>query len=170
VVNNPVAGDWTIVVKGKKIPKGRQDYALVIAAGKGNDPPVRKNKGDFVIHRVLPSKGSIDAPAYSFKVGEPVFFHALVNVLDNASYADGFYGTMSVRFDMWDESGKLTYVLSGSLHNMAPCKPGEYRNLYWGYPAVPEEVPKGTFRVRTTVTMHNGITKTAPEEIVVTIE
>jgi hypothetical protein len=169
IVKNPQAGEWTIGVKGKKIPKGRQDYALVISAGNGNQAPVRKTNGDFRILRVVPSMGNVNLPIHDFNVGDPIYLHAQIEVLDNAAYDDGYFGTMSVRFELRDEAGVLVYVVSGSMHNMAPCAPGEYRELIWREEEIPEGIQTGTFRVRTTVTMHNGISRVAPEELWITL-
>ena len=78
-------------------------------------------------------------------------------------------GTMTVRFELRDEAGVLVYVLSGSMHNMAPCAPGEYRELTWREEEIPEGIQTSTFRVKTTVTMHNGISRVAPEELWITL-
>lgn len=170
LIINPKAGEWTIGVMGKKVPKGRQDYALVISVSKGNSPPIRKTDGDFTIHRVVPSLGDVNTPVYSFNIGDPIYLHALLDVIDNASYKDGYYGTLTVRFELRDESDTLVYVLSSSLHNMAPCAPGEYRELVWREEEIPEGIQTGTFRVKTIVTMHNGITRVAPEELTISIQ
>jgi len=166
-IDKPEAGEWTIGVIGKKIPKGRQDYVLVISASKGNDPPVKKANGDFSIHSVVPSKGDVNTPVYSFNIGDPFYLHALLDVKDNASYDDGYYGTVTVRFELRDESGRLVYVLSSSIHNIAP---GQYRDLVWREEEIPEGIQTGTFQVKTIVTMHNGITKVAPEELQITLQ
>ena len=169
-IDTPKAGEWTIGVKGKKIPKGRQDYALVISASEGNDPPVKMTNGDFTIHKVVPSQGDVNTPVYSFNIGDPIYLHALLNVTDNASYEAGYYGTITVRFELWDESDTLVYVCSNSMHNIAPSTPGEYRDLLWREEEIPEGIQTGTFRVKTIVTMHNGITKVAPEELTISLQ
>jgi hypothetical protein len=169
LVDNPQVGEWTIGVKGKKIPKGLQNYTLVIAASNGNDPPVKKTNGNFTIHRVVPSQGDVNAPVYNFSIGDPINLHALLNILDNALYKDGYYGTVSVRHELRDESGKLVYLLSSSIHDLAPTPPGQYSELVWAEPEIPEGIQTGTFRVKPIVTMHNGSTKVAPEEITITL-
>jgi hypothetical protein len=169
IVDTPEAGIWTIGVNGKKIPKGRQDYALVISASNGNNPPVKKTNGDFAIHRIVPSKGDVNTPVYSFNIGDPIYLHALLDVIDNATYKDGYYGTVTVRFELRDESDTLVYVFSSSLHNIAPSAPGQYRDLTWREEEIPEGVQTGIFRVKTIVTMHNGITKVAPEEFTISV-
>jgi hypothetical protein len=173
LIQNPQAGDWSVVVNGKKIPKGRQAYALVIAAGRGNEAPVLKANGNFLIHSVMPSKGNAALPQYTFRIGDPIYLHAQIEVLDNAFYPEalsGYYGTVSARFELRDESGTLSYVLSTSWSNMAPTNPGEYRDLHWRQEEIPEGLKTGNFRVRTIVTMHNGITKVAPEEYIITLQ
>jgi hypothetical protein len=169
-IDTPKAGKWTIGVKGKKIPKGRQDYALVISASKGNISPVKKTDGDFTIYRVVPSQGDVNTPVFSFNIGEPICLHALLDVMDNASYKGGYYGTVTVRFELRDESDTLVYVCSSSIHNMAPCAPGQYRELIWREEEIPEGIQTGTFRIKTIVTMHNGITRVAPEEITISLQ
>jgi hypothetical protein len=169
LINNPQAGEWTVGVKGKKIPKGPQNYTLVIAASNGNDPPVKKTNGDFTIHSVVPSRGDVNVPVYNFNIGDPINLHTLLNILDNAKYKDGYYGTVSVRHELRNESGMLVYVLSSSIHNLAPTPPGQYSELVWAEPEIPEGIQTGTFRLKTIVTMHNGITKVASEEITITL-
>jgi hypothetical protein len=169
MVKNPLPGAWTIGIKGKKIPKGAQKYALVISAGQGNEAPVRKHNGDFRILDVVASMGNVDLPVGRFNVGDPIYLHALIDVLDNASYEEGHYGTIHVRHELRDETGVLVYVLSSSLHNLAPNAPGEHRELVWREEEIPEGIQTGRFRVKTTVTMHNGISKTAPEEFWITL-
>jgi hypothetical protein len=169
LIDKPKAGEWTIGVKGQKIPKGRQDYALVISASKGNNPPVTKTDGDFTIHRVVASQGDVNTPVYNFNIGDPIYLHALLDVIDNASYKGGYYGTITVRFELRDESDTLVYVCSSSIHNMAPSAPGQYRELIWREEEIPEGIQTGTFRVKTIVTMHNGITKVTPEEITISL-
>ena len=142
---------------------------MVISASKGNIPPVKKTNGDFTIHRVVPSQGDVNTPVYSFNIGDPFYLHALLNVSDNASYKAGYYGTVTVRFELRDESDTLVYVLSSSIHNIAPSAPGQYRELIWSEEEIPEGIQTGTFRVKTIVTMHNGITKVAPEEITISL-
>lgn len=61
--------------------------------------------------------GNVNLPIHDFNVGDPIYLHALIEVLDNADYDDGYFGTMSVRFELRDEAGVLVYVLSGSMHN-----------------------------------------------------
>ena len=170
LIDKPKAGECTICVKGKKIPEGRQEYTLVISASNGNDPPVKLTNGDFTIHSVVASKGDVNTPVNSFSIGDPIYLHALLDVTDNVLYKDGYYGTVTVRFELRDESERLVYVLSSSLHNIAPSSPGQYRDLHWREEEIPEEAPTGTFRIKTIVTMHNGLTKVAPEEITITLQ
>ena len=169
-IDMPKAGEWNIGVNGKKIPKGRQDYALVISASDGNNPPVKMTNGDFTIHKVVPSQGDVNTPVYSFNIGDPIYLHALLNVMDNAAYKAGYYGTVTVRFELRDESDTLVYVFSSSIHNIAPSAPGQYRELLWREEEIPEGIQTGTFRVKTIVTMHNGITKVAPEELTISVQ
>jgi len=80
-----------------------------------------------------------------------------------------FLAEYESRFELRNESGKLEYVFSFS-NDLAPTHPGEFRELYYTIDEIPEGIPLGTFRVKTTVTMHNGITKIAPEELVIKIQ
>ena len=169
-IDNPQPGEWTIGVTGKKIPKGRQEYVLVISASRGNEPPIRKTNGDFTVHRVIPSQGDVNNPVYNFTFGDPITLHTLLTIHDNAHYEDGYYGTLSVRHELRDESGILVYVFSSSIHNLAPTPAGQYSELNWSESEIGEGIPTGTFRVKTTVTMHNGITKVAPEELILTLQ
>jgi hypothetical protein len=169
VIENPQAGPWQIVVQGNKVPKGRQAYALVISTGKGNSPPLRKTTGKFLVQRAFSSKGNVNLPDYIFKVGDPIALHALISVSENAYYPDGYYGTVTGRYELRDETGRLVISLLSSWHNIAPTGPGEYRDVLFSRNEIPETVPLGTYRVKTIITMHNGITKTAPNEYTVTI-
>jgi len=169
LIEKPTAGVWEIVVLGKKVPKGRQDYALVISAGNGNAAPIQKTEGDFSIQRVFSSQGDANLPIYNFRVGDPIALHTLINVFENAHYPDGHYGTISGKFEIRNESSQLTFALATSWHNLAPTNPGEYRDVLFFRDEIPEIAPEGTFRVKTIITMHNGLTKTASEEYSITI-
>ena len=117
IVENPAAGEWEILVEGRKVPKGPQPYALVIAAGKGNRRPARQTAGDFTIDRAFSSKGEIDQPESVFTAGEDIYFHTLIDVHGNAQYGDGYYGTVTGRYELRDEAGDLRFVISGSWDN-----------------------------------------------------
>ncbi|MCP4201752.1 MAG: S8 family serine peptidase [bacterium] len=170
LVKRPRPGAWTVVVKGTRVRRAPQDYALVIAAGKGHRLPTTKTGGDFTLERVVASLGDFNQPQTQFRIGDPVTLHALLDVHENASYAGGYYGTVSGRFELRDEAGNLKFVLLTSMENLSPSGTGELRELPWSIAEIPDFVPTGTFRVRTTVTMHNGVTETAAEEIEITVE
>ncbi|MCP4202428.1 MAG: S8 family serine peptidase [bacterium] len=171
VVENPQAGEWTVFVEGKKVPKGPQPFALVVAAGKGNRRPIHKTEGDFTIEHFLVSKGNVDQPETRFAPGEDIYFHTLVDVHENAQYSDGYYGTMTARYELRDEAGVLRFVITSAWDNCAASVGGQLRDVQSRAQDIPDiEMIKGTYRVRSIVTMHNGVTKTAPNEYEVTLE
>jgi hypothetical protein len=165
VVENPAIGEWEILVEGRKVPRGPQAYALVIAAGKGNRPARHKTAGDFTIESAFSSKGNIDQHETVFSAGEDIYFHTLIDVHSNARYAAGYYGTVTARYELRDESGDLKFVVLGSWDNCAPSSGDQLCDVQTRHQQIPDypEI-KGTYRVRSIVTMHNGVTKTAPVE------
>ena len=171
-VERPRSGIWTVKVKGRRVRQGPQDYALVLAAGKGNRAPITKTEGDFSIDSVSASQGveSIDTPETVFHVGDPIAITTFLEIHENASYPGGYYGTVSVRYELRDEDDELKFVLLSSMENLAPTAPGELGSISWSIEEIPEGLPTGEFRIATTVTMHNGVSRTADEEVVVRIE
>jgi hypothetical protein len=170
VVKNPAVGDWEIRVEGRKVRKGPQPYALVIAAGKGNRKSVRKNAGDFTIDRSFSSKGDVEQPETVFSAGDDIYFHTLINVHSNADYGD-YYGTVTSRYELRDEEGELRFVITGSWDNCAPSTDGQLCDVQTRSQDIPDYPElKGTYRVRSIITMHNGVTGTAPDDYQVTIE
>jgi hypothetical protein len=170
VVENPAVGEWEILVEGRRVRKGPQPYALVISAGKGNRRPVRKTAGAFTIDRSFSSKGDVDQPETVFSAGDDLYFHTLIDVHSNARY-DGYYGTVTSRYELRDEAGELRFVITGSWDNCAPSTGGQLCDVQTRSQNIPDfELIKGTYRVRSIITMHNGVTETAPDDYEVTIQ
>ncbi len=171
VVENPQLGPWKVFVRGKKVPKGPQPYSLVIAAGKGNRPPVHRTTGDFTIVRSFSSKGDPDQPAADFSAGDDIYFHTLIHVSANARYAGGYYGTVKARYELRDQEGVLRFVFTTAWDNCAPTVGEELRDVQSRAEDIPDiDMIKGTYRVRSIITMHNGLTETAPDEYEVTVQ
>ena len=123
-----------------------------------------------MIERSFASKGDIEQPENEFSPGEDIYFHTLIDVHDNARYEDGYYGTVEARYELRDEAGVLRFVVTTGWDNCAPSVAGELRDVQSRAQDIPDlDMIKGTYRVRSTITMHNGVTKTASGEYEVTL-
>ena len=96
-------------VKGKKIPWGPQEFALVVSAGTGNKPSPIKDEGAFEIDALKAYHGKSpfnDDENVGFKTGDKLAFNLTGRILANAKY-NGYYGAVSIDIYMYNSKWKI---------------------------------------------------------------
>ena len=156
LVETPEPGQWTLFVKGTKIPQGPQEFFLVISAGKGNKPYKVLTEGSFTLDTVktfTKSASGEQNETSSFWPGDKLLFNITGQILSNADYGD-YYGTVMIEFHVFDSDGELALKYKNSTNKLFPQPFSIWSFEY----EIPENLPAGDYRVEATITMHNGAT------------
>ena len=161
LVENPQAGNWKVIVRGRRIPQGPQSYVLIVSAGEGNNAPTVLSNGQLAVLRTFTSSSQdLDnvEEDNTFTAGDTLRCFVNCRILDNADYGP-FYGTVAIQ--MIVRRGSETIVRFDTAGDVRPNEPG----YYWRWPSteyvIPEEMSSGTYTLVATVTMHNGASGTA---------
>lgn len=156
LVENPQPGSWKVEAKGKKVPWGPQEFALVISAGSGNRPWPVKAGGEVELQALKAYHGSssfTEDENVGFTSGDKLAFNLTGRILSNAEY-NGYYGSVSVDIYMYNANGKLILKYGHTLKHLKPA----FFSL-WSYEyEIPPSLPSGRYEIAAAVTMHNGAT------------
>ena len=158
LVKKPKAGNWRIIVKGISVPDGPQEFALVISAGDGNNPPLRLKTGSLSVQNVFTS----DTDDWdnvtekdSFAKGDELYCYVYVRILENADYG-GYYGTVTGNWTIKRNSGAVILRVTSASDGFAPNDPGRMWRWRIGEYVIPENLAAGTYTLEVEMTMHNG--------------
>ena len=152
LVNKPDSGNWKVYVKGYKVPKGPQDYALIISASPGNDAPQIKTGGSLSIGKAYAhSKSDFDQDEKSnYSHGDQLYLKMTVNVSNNTNWGS-FNGTISIKWEIL-KSGKTIFKRNSTFSTVSSG--GWY--LRTGPLEIPNGMAKGTYQLKITAELYNG--------------
>ena len=151
---SPETGTWKVNVKGSKVPLGPQGFTLIVSAGSGNRPFEVQAEGTIKLRTLqaytTDSLGKRKKTGV-FSRGDALLFNYGGEVISNAGYGR-FFGTVSIDIYMYDNFGRLILKFKDARSDFRSGKFSFWSEEY----EIPEGMPSGSFRVETSITMHNG--------------
>lgn len=153
-IESPDPGQWKVGVNGGKVPQGPQEFTLIVSAGSGNRPFEIQAEGTIKLSSVQTyTKDALGKKVKRgiFSRGDALLFNYGGEVISNAKYS-GYYGTVSIDIYVYDSFGKLILKFKDARSDF---RQGRFSLWSLEY-KIPENMPSGSFRVETAITMHNG--------------
>jgi hypothetical protein len=163
LVKNPQVGTWKVEIKGRKVPWGPQEFALIVSAGEGNKPWKAKDVGEVELHALKAYHGRspfTDDENVGFADGDKLAFNLVGLISSNAKYS-GYSGTVLIDIYMYNADGELILKYKSTRDSME----AEAFSI-WSYEyEIPPTLPAGIYKIEATVTMHNGASAQAETRI-----
>ena len=153
---SPAAGEWTVLLTGKKITSKSQKFVLIVSAGDSNQPIELKTEGtislsQFSIWRASMANNTITLhnQQNSFSRGDGFIFQLNGSVFENAKY-ENYYGAVQLYISMKNSDGKLVLKYQRT-EDQYDGDFSQYSELYF----VPRDLPPGEYILEATATLHN---------------
>ncbi|MCP4201272.1 MAG: S8 family serine peptidase [bacterium] len=158
LVVDPEPGDWTLRIKGRKVPMGPQPYTLIVSAGDGNRPAVLHPEGQCLIDDFFTARSWYDSSSLEradiFRAGDTFTLHMRPLVSANGDYGD-YYGSIRMTFLVRNAAGHKILQDSDATHatyRLDPQQHGHYSERY----IIPTGLPAGSYRAEGILSMANG--------------
>lgn len=160
-VENPVQGEWRVIVKGARIAEGPQRYVLIISAGDDNrEDGIDRDTPDIgrVICFTSTNSSFGDAePEGSFEDGDVFYLYSYVEVLANSRYDDyDAFGTISGIWKVTNNATGETIYQTSTAFELEQNEEGYAWIIRLAALEIPSGMPRGGYTLEVTMSVENG--------------